>query len=332
MLDETRQKLGTAWCNLMHDSAMWPIHGEYECWVCGRRYPVAWANGCLAIPLDTVAPAQLAIPSRPRLRQALLPLVVFLAICLPSVLQGADERLAGDLPGASLAFARYITGLGRANTWATEDVEIDAWLPRLAKQGRLHAIRRTTALGEAEYQVLELAGDPTVRRQVISRYLSAETTAAAMPSTAVALTPANYDFRYKGIVKTGTEVAYVFQIKPRKKREGLIRGELWLEAETGVAVRLSGYMVRSPSIFVKRVDVTREVTLQRGLPVVRVTHLSVDTRLVGLAQLTIKEAPYSSPDVGSTMSSSSLPASNATARHLPVSRHWNLAIDGSFCE
>jgi hypothetical protein len=35
-------KLGEAWCGLMHDAPMWPIHGTYECRTCGRHYPVPW--------------------------------------------------------------------------------------------------------------------------------------------------------------------------------------------------------------------------------------------------------------------------------------------------
>jgi hypothetical protein len=38
------EKLGEAWCGLMHDAAMWPIHGEYECRTCGRHYPVPWSS------------------------------------------------------------------------------------------------------------------------------------------------------------------------------------------------------------------------------------------------------------------------------------------------
>lgn len=34
--------LGTLLCALMHDSPMWPMHGEYQCRTCGRRYPVPW--------------------------------------------------------------------------------------------------------------------------------------------------------------------------------------------------------------------------------------------------------------------------------------------------
>lgn len=34
--------LGTVWCRHFHDSVMWPIHGEYECRSCGRRFTVPW--------------------------------------------------------------------------------------------------------------------------------------------------------------------------------------------------------------------------------------------------------------------------------------------------
>lgn len=36
------EKLAEAWCGLMHDAPMWPIHDRYECRTCGRRYPVPW--------------------------------------------------------------------------------------------------------------------------------------------------------------------------------------------------------------------------------------------------------------------------------------------------
>jgi hypothetical protein len=41
-------ELGALWCVLMHDSPMWPIHGEYQCRACSRRYPVPWAPDKLA--------------------------------------------------------------------------------------------------------------------------------------------------------------------------------------------------------------------------------------------------------------------------------------------
>jgi len=39
-----RKRLSDVWCKLMHEQAMWPIHGRYECRTCGRQHPVAWAE------------------------------------------------------------------------------------------------------------------------------------------------------------------------------------------------------------------------------------------------------------------------------------------------
>lgn len=38
----TKTRLGTFWCRLMHNEAMWPSRGQYECRTCGRRHPVCW--------------------------------------------------------------------------------------------------------------------------------------------------------------------------------------------------------------------------------------------------------------------------------------------------
>jgi len=193
--------------------------------------------------------------------------------------------------GASLAFARYIASLEEASPWRQETVEIEASLPRLEKSGRLRAIRRLLPFGAPQYQVLEITGDQTVKQQVIVRYLSADVRAAAIPPSSVAISPANYRFRYKSAVKAGESVIYIFNIMPHKKREGLIRGELWIDGDTGAVVRQSGYLVKRPSVFVKRIDVTRETDLRGGVAEIRVTRLSVDTRLVGRAELTIRERP-----------------------------------------
>ena len=215
----------------------------------------------------------------------LIPVIVLTSLLRPTVAEGAP-----DTDGASLAFARYVANVQHAVSWSPETIEIDAFLPKLEKRGHLRAIRRLNSAGNADYQVLEIAGDRTVRQQVIERYLTAQMTAAELPAS-IAMTPANYEFRYQGAVRAGDTVAYVFQIKPRKKRIGLISGELWLDAETGAAVRQSGRLVKSPSLFVKSIGIIRETVLSGGVAQKLLTHLSVDTRLVGLADLTVTESP-----------------------------------------
>jgi hypothetical protein len=230
-----------------------------------------------------------------------LSIVIFLAVLSAASGRAADLPLMESTTGAGLAFARYTANADRALRWKQETVEIQASLPKLEESGRMRAIRRLLPTGEPDYQVLEVAGDQTVKRQVMARYLAADAKAAAIPPSTVAVTPENYRFRYKGPVKCGESVAYVFLITPRKKREGLIKGELWLDGDTGAVVRESGHLAKNPSIFVKRVEVTRETLLDNGIASARVTHLSIITRFVGPAELTVVERPLTAsqgPSVG----------------------------------
>ena len=38
MFSQFRSRVGSVWCNAMHESVMWPTHGHYECRTCGRRH------------------------------------------------------------------------------------------------------------------------------------------------------------------------------------------------------------------------------------------------------------------------------------------------------
>lgn len=270
-----------------------------------------WLDTRRFVPAALVRARQARIPS---FRSVAFPLGIILLFATAFTLQAGEAAIADSTPAARVAFARYTAGLEQAGPWNPETVEIDASLPKLHESGRLRAIRRLLPFGKPEYQVLEVAGDRTVKQQVIVRYLSGEEEAAAIPASSVAITPANYKFRYRGLVKTGEASAYVFLIVPRKKREGLIKGELWLDGETGAALRQSGYLVKNPSIFVKRINVTRETALRGGIAEMRVTHLSIDIRLVGRAELTIQERPLGAPERGAAFDDAPADSLPITAR------------------
>jgi hypothetical protein len=279
-LNSFENGMGALWCSLMHDAPMWPIHGRYQCRTCGRQYPVPWAESKSA-PSLPVRPARVS-------PWVLLPLLALAILARPA---RAGALIENTCPAAAVALARYTAGHEDSGRWSVETIQIDAVLPKLAKSGRLRAIRRLVPFGRPQYQVIETAGDSTVKQQVIVRYLSADEKSAEFAPSSVAVTPANYRFRYMGEVALRGSVAYAFRITPRKKRQGLVRGVLWLDGKTGIAVRETGYLVKSPSIFVKRVNLTRENFLDDGAVTARTTYLSIDTRLVGRAELVIEERP-----------------------------------------
>ena len=185
------------------------------------------------------------------------------------------------------------------------EVDIDAALPKLKKQGHLHALRRISLLGRITYDVLRFEGDNTVKTDVIARYLAADAQSQASGSV-FAVTPANYKFRYMGLVSDGGRHVYAFHVTPKKKRVGAFKGELWLDSQTCQPVRESGRLVKNPSIFVKRIDFVREYDVYDGLAVPRQLDSTVDTRLVGKAELrirfhdfTLAGSPSLSPEAGS---------------------------------
>ena len=193
-----------------------------------------------------------------------------------------------------MALARYVSSTKEGNGFVQSGpvaVVIEASLPGLYKQSALLAVRQTGKSGHSEYQVLQTAGDATAAQEVIAPYLVAQQEVEQLPLSSVAVLPANYKFTYMGVVGAGLTTAYKFRIMPKKKRSGLIDGELWIDAATGVAVLQAGHFVKPPSDGIRRMDLVRDTKLLEGNPAVRVTHISMDTQLVGRGELTITEIP-----------------------------------------
>jgi len=167
------------------------------------------------------------------------------------------------------------------------EVDIDANIPRLKKSGRMQAWRFISKLGQITYRVLRFEGDSTVKRDVIARYLAAEQEARKQYPAALAISPDNYRFKYKGTADYAGRTAHVLQVTPKQKRVGLFRGELWIDSQTYLPLREWGEMVKNPSVFLKNVYFVRDYYIQDGLAVPRRILSDVNTRLVGRVHLTI---------------------------------------------
>jgi hypothetical protein len=135
--------------------------------------------------------------------------------------------------------------------------------------------------------MLGFSGDDTVKKDVIARYLTAETE-GQKDNSQYAITPANYRFKYKGTLEQGGTHVYIFDLKPRKKRVGLFKGELWLDTKTFMPIREEGEFVKNPSVFLKKVEFIRSYQLQDGVAVPKHIESRVDTRIVGRADINIE--------------------------------------------
>lgn len=185
---------------------------------------------------------------------------------------------------------------GQSLGGSSMEVEIRASLPKLQKHGRLHALRRISNLGRITYEHLAFEGDGAIKNQVIARYLESEIEAQKEPSLSLAVTPENYKFKYEGRTQLEGRNAYVFSLKPRTKRAGLFQGSVWIDAATYLRVQESGYLVKNPSIFLKKIAFTRRYEIRGGIPVPVQVASIVDTRIWGQAQLQIDYSNFSVDD------------------------------------
>jgi len=184
------------------------------------------------------------------------------------------------------------------------EMDIDATLPKLQKQGKLHALKNITKLGKITFHVLGFSGDNTVKTEVIARYLKAEIDAAQAGSD-VAVTPENYKFKYKGTEDFHGRPAYVLHVSPRHKKVGLFKGELWLDAQTYMPVRESGSFVKTPSVFLKKMQFVREYQLQDGVAVPQRVESKAEVRFIGPVELNINYLRYSKDDQEETTAAAS---------------------------
>lgn len=185
----------------------------------------------------------------------------------------------------------------------TEEIDIDAAVPKFKKHGKLHALRNISKLGKITYHALGFSGDNVVKTEVIANYLKAEIDSAAKGASAVSITPENYKFKYKGTLDWNGRQVYVLHLNPRQKKVGLFKGELWLDAETYMPVREQGSFVKSPSFMLKKMQFVRDYELQNGVSLPQRTESRVETRFFGKIELNINYLTFSKDSADSDVDS-----------------------------
>jgi hypothetical protein len=199
------------------------------------------------------------------------------------------------LPAATsredLAFARYIASLRAPDPFGAEvvAVTIEAWSPRLHQESRMLMLRRPDASGRSQYLPIKSEGELAATLDLISPYLIERDHLAGLPPSSRATTPANYKFHYLGAMETEGAPAYGFRIVPKQKRDGLIHGQLWIDSQTGLAVAQSGYLVKTPSASIQRLEIAEDTKFDGESAVLRISHIVIETRQDGRGLLTITE-------------------------------------------
>lgn len=166
-------------------------------------------------------------------------------------------------------------------------------LPDTSQYGEYELRQHYVARRTLEFKAVHFTGDGFVKNNVITRVLQSEANHVQKDDTSLtAITIANYKFSYKGTSQVEGHPVHVYQLKPRRKRVGLFKGLIYLDASTGSLVRAEGSVVKSPSFFIKKIDFVQDYENVGSFTFPVHIHSEARTRLIGRAVVDIYHCNY----------------------------------------
>jgi hypothetical protein len=170
---------------------------------------------------------------------------------------------------------------------------VEAELPDTCQRGQYHLRRRFIAPNTLMFTPVRFVGDNFVKSNVIARLLQTEVDRVNKGEGArTAINAANYKFSYKGSDEIDGRSVHVFHLKPRKKRPGLFKGRIYLDASTGSLRRAEGTLVKTQSFFVKRIEFVQDYADVEGYTLPVHARSVAKTRLLGRALVDIATGDY----------------------------------------
>ena len=131
---------------------------------------------------------------------------------------------------------------------------------------------------EMRYRVLAQGGSGSVRKRALLAALDGEVKARRGGEGArAALTPANYEFTPEPDLDGRTAV----RMKPRRKEAMLIDGVMTLASDSGELLGVEGRLVKPPSFWTRKVDVSRRYTRVAGIRVPALMESSAQVLVLG---------------------------------------------------
>jgi hypothetical protein len=170
---------------------------------------------------------------------------------------------------------------------------IRAQLPDTSQSGEYEVQQHYSAPRTLAFKALRFTGDAFVKTNVIVRLLQSEVEHLQKDDPELnAISPANYKFSYKGTSQLDGRTVHAYQLKPRQKRAGLFKGRIYVDAYSGSLVRAEGRPVKSPSLFIKKIDFVQDYA-DIGLFTFPVhIHSEASARIVGRAIVDVYQRDY----------------------------------------
>jgi hypothetical protein len=147
------------------------------------------------------------------------------------------------------------------------------------KHGWLEAVTEYSPYTGFDYKITAEGGSGMIRGKVLRAVLEGEREVISQGDTArSSLARENYNFQPNGVDDDG--LANVL-ISPRRKEPVLVDGTMFLQPADGNLVRVEGRLAKSPSFWVKNVDIVRKYERIAGVVVPVALESTAQVRMLG---------------------------------------------------
>jgi len=107
------------------------------------------------------------------------------------------------------------------------------------------------------------------------------------------ISPENYDFKFVNEETFNGRHCFVLSMQPKRQEKDMLRGKLWVDAETYNLYRIEGQVVKSPSWWVRDLYILMSFACIDGVWLHTATHAVADIRFKGKYVMDSHDMQYS---------------------------------------
>ena len=133
---------------------------------------------------------------------------------------------------------------------------------------------------EHDYRIVESQGNDHGEK-IVRKILDHEAQAEKTNPSPTAVTRDNYEFALEGRQMFEDANCYVLDLKPKRQEPSLINGRAWVDPDTFAIRKIEGKMAKSPSWWVKDVNLVVNFGEMGGIWTQTASHAVADVRVVG---------------------------------------------------
>jgi uncharacterized membrane protein YeaQ/YmgE (transglycosylase-associated protein family)/outer membrane lipoprotein-sorting protein len=141
-----------------------------------------------------------------------------------------------------------------------------------------------------KYTIQQISGSG-LGKKIIGRMLAREAEVTE-DYGATDISPDNYDFRFIREEEVSGQRCYVLELLPRRKDKNLLRGNIWVDANTYLLRRTEGQPAKTPSFWVRDVRIALRYGDVGGMWLQTASEATARVRILGPCMMVSRDVKY----------------------------------------